>query len=102
MRSIAEIVSHIKEEVRDAEQYALDATKYKDSDMETAEVYASLADQELKHIDMLHNRATAMIRKARDGGVEVPAAMQAVWDFEHEAMVEDVTRVKMILEHFKK
>ena len=48
-----------------------------------------------------HEQAERMIRKKKEAGVEVPAAMQAVWDWEHEKMMDTLARVKMMLEVYR-
>lgn len=102
MKQIAIIAKDIREELEGAEHYAKLATMYKDTDKTLADTYATMASQELVHVDALHGQAVRLIREFRAEGNTPPAGMQAVWDWEHEKMVEDMTRVKMMLDIYKK
>lgn len=101
MEQIKTIVKDIKEEVEGATHYAKLATQYKDTDKALADAYYMMANQELSHVDALHAQAVRMIKAYQATGKEVPAAMQAVWDFEHEMRVDDVSKVKTLLSMYK-
>ena len=97
MREIKHIVENIREELEGAEKYAKIAAKMKADDSTSASVYAEMARQELGHVDNLHKMAVRAIEKQKAAGVVVPPAMQAVWDWEHENMVEHTARIKTLL-----
>lgn len=98
MKEIKWIAEHIREELEDAEKYALVALKYKDTDRDLAQTVAGLARQEITHSELLHDQAVRLIRLQRESGVVPPVAMQAVWDWEHERMIEKTAHVKQLLE----
>ena len=98
MKEIKHLAKNIRAELEDAEKYAKAALSYKTGDRELAQTYADLARAELGHSDLLHNQAVRLIRMKKAEGVEPPVAMQAVWDWEHEKMVEDTARIKHMLE----
>lgn len=102
MKKIAMIVRDIKEELEGAEHYAKQATQYKDDDKSLADAYANMANQELNHVDMLHAQVVRVIQDYRAKGNTPPAAMMAVWDWEHESMVSHTAKVKMLLEMYRK
>ena len=81
-------MTHIRAELQDAEQYAMQAAVVHDDDRQLSETYAKLASDELDHVQRLHECAVRLIKAYKETGREVPTAMQAVWDWEHEAMVE--------------
>ena len=99
MKEIKALVEYIHEELHDAEKYAKAAAKHKDNDKELSSTYAELAHQELNHMDKLHSQAVRLIKAYRDKGNEPPAAMLAVWDWEHEKMIEHTAHVKHLLEN---
>ena len=101
MKVIKYLVKDIQEELERAEHYAKLATQYKDEDRELADVYAKLANVELDHVDALHGQAVRMIRKQKDSSVQTPASMQAVWDWEHEKMVDTTARIKTMLSMYR-
>ena len=43
---------------------------------------------------MLHAQAERLIREYQDSGEETPPAMQAVYDWEHEKMMDNMARIK--------
>lgn len=94
MEVIKTLISHIEEEVNDAETYAKLAAKYKEADKELSTTFAALSEQELSHADMLHKQAVRLIAAH---GKEVPSSMQAIWDWEHEKIVDHTARVRVML-----
>lgn len=102
MKKIAEIVANIREELDGATEYAKKATQYKDQDRALSEAYAALATAELEHVDRLHAQAVRMIKEQAATGKEVPPGMQAVWDWEHDRMVDHVARVKTMLDMYRR
>lgn len=97
MKSIKILSEQIREELEDAEKYAKAALYNKHLDSELSQVYAELARQELAHSQMLHNQAVRLIKAEREKGVEPPASMQAVWDWQHEKMIDHTAKIKMLL-----
>lgn len=102
MRKIAEIVEDIKEELEGAEHYAEKALQYKGTDKELSSVYSGLSTTELSHVDSLHTQAVKIINEVKATGKEVPAGMQAVWDWEHTQMLKRYTDIKALLETARK
>lgn len=97
MKQIKEIVELIEDELEGAEEYAKKATKYKDQDKTLADVYARLAQTEMTHVDTLHDQAVRLINEQKKAGVQVPASMQAIWDWEHGKQVDTAARVKSLM-----
>lgn len=61
-----------------------------------------MATQEPVHVDALRAQSVRLIKEFRTAGNVPPVGMQDVWDWEHEKMMEETTRVKMMLETFRK
>ena len=97
MKEIKHIVENIREELEGAEHYAKVAAKIKSDNPTDASVYAEMARQELGHVDNLHKMAVRAIEKQRATGAMVPPSMQAVWDWEHEMMMDKVAHIKTLL-----
>lgn len=97
MKDIKYIVKQIREELEGAESYAKAAAKLKETRGSDASTYAEMARQELGHVDCLHKMAVRLIEKAKADGTTTPPAMQAVWDWEHEQMIDRVARIKSLL-----
>ena len=98
MKMIAEIVEDIREELDGSEHYAKKATQYKGMDDRLSFMYATMGAQELSHVDTLHEQAVRLIQAQKAEGKDVPAGMQAVWDWEHSHMMDRVARIKVLLE----
>lgn len=101
MKQIKILVEDIREEMEGAEHYAKLATQYKDEDRMLADTYAKLAEIELGHVTALHEQAVRIIKAYKAKGAETPAAMQAVWDWEHEKMLDTIARIKMMLSVYR-
>ena len=97
MKEIKHIVENIREELEGAEHYAKVAAKLKSDNPTDSSVYADMARQELGHVDALHKMAVRAIEKQRATGAMVPTSMQAVWDWEHEMMMDRVAHIKTLL-----
>lgn len=98
MKTIKHLVKDISEELEGAEHYAKMATQYKYNDKALADVYAKLAGIELEHVDVLHSQAVRLIKASTE---PAPASMQAVWDWEHEKMVDTEARIKTMLSMYR-
>ena len=96
MKIIKTIAEKIREEISDAEEYAKLAMTNKANYPEMADVFLNLSKQELTHANLLHEQAERLIRDYRASGKEIPAGMQAVYDWEHGKMIDGVTRIKMM------
>lgn len=101
MREIKMLVKDIQRNLEGAEHCAKIATQYKLENPELAAIYAKIGEGKIMNVMALHDEAERMIRKKKEAGVEVPAAMQAVWDWEHDKMMDTLARVKMMLEVYR-
>lgn len=94
MKIIKCLAKKIEEEMHDAEEYAKLAVMYRSEYPEVSDVFLNLSRQEVSHANMLHIQAERMIKEYRDKGGETPPAMQAVYDWEHEKMIDNMARVQ--------
>ncbi len=101
MKIIKQMVTDIRDEMEGAEHYAKLATQYKLDERVLADNYAKMAETELGHVNDLHAQAVRLIKEQRASGVTTPPSMQAVWDWEHELMVDTVARIKAMLAMYK-
>ena len=88
----------IREELDDAAKYAKMAVQYKETNRRLGEMFYNLSRQELEHANLEHEQAVQTIRES---GQKAPAAMQAVWDWEHESQIEETAKIRQLLEMFK-
>jgi ferritin len=101
MLLIKKLSKMIKEEICDAEKYANCALKYKDEDRTLADVFYTLANEELRHMDMLHAQVVRLINTQKAKGVTVPTGMQEIYDYIHEEEIENTREVRVLLDMYK-
>lgn len=101
MMIIKKLSKMIKEEISDAEKYADCALKYKEEDKALADVFYNLAQEELKHMDMLHAQVVRLINEYKAQKGNPPEGMQAIYNYVHEEQIEAVTEVKVLLGLYK-
>ena len=97
MRVIKELVDHIKEEVEGAMEYANKYAEYKVLGSPRASTYRQMAYDELSHADKIHEFAVEEIQKAR-AVMTPPVEMEEKWNHEHKKFIEEVAKIKMILQ----
>lgn len=102
MKKIADIVKDIRHELSGAEHCAKMAMRYKEEDRSLADVYADTAAQKMATSNQYHSQVARVIREYRAEHGEPPEAMMAVYNWEHESMIEDMANVKALLEMYKK
>lgn len=101
MKIIQDLSHLIEEEIDGACNYAKLALKFKDERPQLAQTFYSLTIDEMKHIDILHDEVVKIITEYRNAGNEVPADMQAVYDYVHQKEIERVHHIKLYLEQYK-
>lgn len=99
MKIIQDLVEEIKDELHGAKCYAKKATRYKTENPTMAKMYYDMANDELKHTDMLHVEAVRAIDKQR--AVEKPPQyMLDRWDEEHKKYVDKSAKIKVMLQMY--
>ena len=101
MELIKKLSDMISEEIEDAEKYAKCALKYKDERPTLARLFNSLSQEEMDHMNRLHEQVVAMIKEYRDEKGEPPEAMKAVYDYIHEQQIEEAAEVKKYQDMYK-
>lgn len=91
----------ITEELDGAEQYINCAIKYKDNMPDLARVFATISNQEMEHVRMLHDAVTEIIEKYRQENGEPPAPMMAVYDYIHGKHIDKAAKIKTMQFMFK-
>lgn len=101
MKIIEKLVDRMHEELEDAETYVDLALLYKDERRSLSETFVRISEQEVSHYDMLHKEAVRIITEYREKNGEPPAAMLAVYEYQHKKAIEEMAEVKMKLEMAK-
>lgn len=98
MKIIEKLNEFIEEEICDAEKYAKCYLKHKDSDRELSDLFHRLSEDELSHMERLHNIVVQKIDTYRREHGEPPAEMLAVYDYLHEKQIDKVSKIKLMLQ----
>lgn len=69
--------------------------------LDMADIFCKIAEQEIGHMNMLYGIAVKIIDRHKKEGKEVPVGMQAIWDYEHEKMIDNAKEVKMLISMYK-
>lgn len=87
---------------RDGDEYIECTCKYKIEDPEAARLMYELSVEELGHSERLHELVVSKIEKYKRENGEPPKEMMALYNYIHEKMIEDKTKVVIMQELFKK
>ena len=101
MKIIKILSEKIEEEIADAKSYIKMAMLYKDEYPELSRTLYSIANQEVDHMNMLHDEVVSLIKKYRSEQGDPPSAMLAVYDYLHEQQIEHYGEVKILMDAYK-
>ena len=101
MKIIKNISEQIEEETEGALWYAEEAVRVADEHPSLAKTLHTIAEEELRHVDMLHGEVVKLIEAHRREHGEPPAAMKAVYDYLHKKQIENVAEVRNYLTQFR-
>lgn len=101
MKIIKELTEMIEEELEGALSYAKEAVDLKESEPAIASTFYEIANQEMRHVEILHDRVAETIRKHREKHGEPPAPMMAVYEYLHKKHIENAAEVKRFLEMYR-
>lgn len=101
MKIIKELSEMIEEELEGAENYAENALKYKSDFPSLADVLYEISTQEMRHVNMLHEEVSKLIRYHREKHGEPPPAMMAIYEWEHKKEIERAKVVKILQSQYR-
>ena len=101
MKLIAKLVDRIGDEIDDAKLYAIMATEIKESHPGLAHVLYTISGQEDAHQAALHAEVVKIIEQYRKEHGEPPAAMMAVYEYEHRKMIEKMAEARRYQDIYK-
>ena len=101
MKIIKKLCKMIDEELDDACNYIQQALKYKEDYPSVAKAFATLSEEEMGHVGILHGEVTKLIEAHRREHGEPPETMKAVYDYLHEQHIEKANRVRMYQDQYR-
>lgn len=97
MTRIKKLADQIKDELDSAREYSEEALYYKSKgNSEWYSRYKGMAEDELKHSSILHDRVVSEIEQLR-AVMTPPEEMLQKWDHEHREYIEKAAWVKQML-----
>jgi hypothetical protein len=102
MKILKDLIEKANETMEEIEWYAEKAHHLRAEHKPLADAYIELAEIHVDIYSKLHKRMVALIEEQKSKGVTVPAAMQAIWDYEHEKLVREFAEAKVLIDEYKK
>ena len=102
MRILKDVIEKMNDTLEEIEWYSTKAHHLRAEHRALADTYIKIAEQHVGIYNNLHERAVALINEQKGKGVEVPASMQAIWDYEHEKLIQEFGEIKYLIEEYKK
>ena len=102
MKVLKDLIQKANETMDEIEWYAEKAHHLRVDHKSLADKYIKIAEMHVNIYTMLHDSMVELIDEQKRKGVEVPAAMQAIWDYEHEKLVKEFAEAKYLIEEYKK
>lgn len=94
MQMIIYLVEQMNDEIDDAESYYEKALEVKDDFPNVTSTLIDIANQEIAHFQMLHNRATDIINKMKSEGKTIDEGMMYTYNYLHSKLVKHVEELK--------
>ena len=101
MKIIKWLEEEIEEEVHGAKCYAKKALELKEDYPEIADSLWMMSNEEMKHMQTLHNIVVKLIEQYRADNGEPPKEMLAVYNYLHEKHIEKAKDVKILQDMYR-
>ena len=101
MKLIRDLEEYIEDEIGDIEKYAKMAIAVKDEYPNLAQTLYTISTQEDIHQAAIHSEIVKIIQEHRKLHGEPPAAMQAIYDWQHERQIKKIAEAKRYQEIYK-
>lgn len=101
MKIIKKLSEMIEDELEGAEEYVKCALHYKDEHPALSDVFYDISIQEMHHVNMLHGEVVKLIKAHREKHGEPPAAMMAVYEWQHEKHIEKTKEIKILQAQYR-
>ena len=96
MQIISDISDMIEDEMDDAEKYIRCAMKWKDERPALAQTFARISNEEMGHMNLLHEQVVAIITEHRKEKGDPPERMQAVYDYLHKKHMNRANEIRVM------
>ena len=94
MKLIEELCDNINEEIDDAIKYTKLAISIKEEYPTVADAISKIAEEEMKHMSILHTGVVTIIEDYRKKNGEPPEAMMMLYNIMHRKQIEHAAEAK--------
>ena len=101
MQMISKLSDMIEEELNDAEKYINCALNHKEDYPDLAAAFSKLSNEEMNHVNILHEQVVNLISAYRKEHGEPPEKMQWVYDYIHKKHMEHASKIKVLQALYK-
>lgn len=101
MKIIIKLVDLIDEELCDAKRYIKLAEREKSEHPNLSGCFATLAEAEMGHVEMLHDEVESVIKDIRKRDGEPPAEMLAVYNYEHDKQIDKAAKIRRMIDDYR-
>ena len=101
MKLVQILCDNIDEEINDSIKYAKMALEYRDDYPALAEAVYKIADEELKHMSILHTQVVSIIDAYRKKNGDPPESMKMLYDIMHRKQIEHAAEAKAYMSMYK-
>lgn len=102
MLIIKELSDKIQDELHDANKYINAAYEHMDDQPQVADAYFKLSQEEMSHVNFLHEQVIRIINEYKATHDAIPAGMQAFYDMLHEQQIKKANKIKQKQEQYRK
>lgn len=102
MKILTNMIEKANDTLEEIEWYGEKAMLCRDEYRQVADVYNKIAEMHINIYDMIHKQMVDLIEQKKRDGVQVPAEMSAIWNYEHERLIKDFKKAKILVEEYKK
>ena len=102
MKILVNLIEKANDTMDEVEWYAEKAHHLRTEHKGLADTYIKIADMHIDIYKMLHEQMVDIIDTEKRKGVQPPAEMTAIWNYEHEKLVKQFAEIKFLVEDYKK
>ena len=102
MKILKDLINKADDTLDEIEFYAEKAHVLRADHRHLADAYAKIGEMHITIYNMLHEQMVSLIEEEKKKGVQVPVAMMAVWEYEHEKLIKEFAEAKYLIEEYKK
>ena len=95
MKLIRELSDMIEDELEGACDYVKKALELKAEDKQLADTLYTLSQEEMGHVNVLHEQVVREIEEYRKSKGEPPATMLSVYEYLHKKHIDEAARIKV-------